>query len=478
VPGAPPVRPSVVNNQPLTGWHRSVVLAGALLSPYDAAVLHWPPDTRTRPLRSRAEVINWLAAHGMAPGLVDLFIFSPKACLADFPAVDGGPTPLGELPPSQGSEWCSARKYCTREFWVESCCGYPVSRFFDFENEVAFRHKYSAYLSQFRSKEADKLVAQVKELHEARAEEDSRRVQRITELRGMFSPKDPGIFGLCEDFVSIECLNLLQVAASARSPSELLESPHLRQLHEGCLSFRLFTPAFCNRLVAEMRHFERSSATMLRRPRTNDGVIFSRGVLLDEMGLSEGFTDVLCARVIRPLARIAFASSGGPSLDHHVAFGLFQAPGREAATGAALDAPSALMEGRAEVALVVCLSGAASGGDLCLYGPREAPRPDVVKVPLSRIGEALASREAGDAAAADTEESKDPLFDRARGPGAGGIGEACMFGGDELHRLEPLDSSSGERVLLVVWARSAAWRREYRACDDERPIRESSYLYF
>jgi hypothetical protein len=419
----------------------------------------------------------------MAPGLIDMFSFSPEVCLADFPAVDGGPKPLGELPPSQGSGWCSARKWSTRDFWVESCCGYPVKRFFDFESEQAFRHKYSAYMGRFRTKDGDQLVADVKELHAFRSSEDVRRVGRLADLRLLWSPKDPEVFGLCEDFVSLECLNLLQVAASARSPSELLESPHLRSTQEGCFSFRLFTPAFCNRLVAELRHFERSCSHVAARPKTTDGVVFRRGVLLDEVGLSDGFTDVLLARVIRPVARILFAATGGPSLDHHVAFGLRQAPGRDSVTGLGLDGPFELLEGQAEVALVVCLSGGAEGGDLCLYGPREAPRPSgFVKVPLSRVGEVLTDEPGtGDAAATvekARDEARDPLFERARGPGSGGIGEAVMFSGDELLRLEPLDKGSGERVLLVVWAKSAAWRREYKACDDERPIRDSSYLFF
>ena len=62
---APPAvvlaRPSVSNNQPLTGWHRTVVLTGALLCPYDAAVVHWPPyndGKRKHPLRSKAEVLK------------------------------------------------------------------------------------------------------------------------------------------------------------------------------------------------------------------------------------------------------------------------------------------------------------------------------------------------------------------------------------------------------------------------------------
>jgi hypothetical protein len=261
------------------------------------------------------------------------------------------------------------------------------------------------------------------------------------------------------------------------------------------------------------------------------------------------------------------------------------------------DGPFELMEGNAEVMLVVCLSGGACGGDLVLYGPRDAPRPGgMAKVPLSRLeqtldpaeaaaaAEAVAAEEAaaevaaaiaagevdsgwsgadassvgGGLSIAGRDDGERQLISRGRtpergdsssnsarrnttatangrtggllspasrrgltrglasssspsrnktagggdraqtsnvqpppappqplkgwesgvGPGLGGIGEAVLFSGDELHRFEALDQhQSGDRMLLVVWARSSAWRSEYRNCDDQRPSRDSSYLY-
>ena len=48
---------------------------------------------------------------------------------------------------------------------------------------------------------------------------------------------------------------------------------------------------------------------------------------------------------------------------------------------------------------------------------------------------------------------------------------------DDLARLAALFEGSGERTLLVVWARSSAWRAENRFCDDAHPHRDSSYMY-
>ena len=144
---AAPVRPSVVNNTPLNGWHRTVVLGGALMSPADAAVWYWPPDDREEPLRSRAEVLAWLTSQGLeAEKIIPDFHFSTDAVLADFPPLDNGPKPLGELSLRSGSEFCCDVKYSTRDFWVEECAGYTIRRFFDFDTPQGFRHKYFDFL--------------------------------------------------------------------------------------------------------------------------------------------------------------------------------------------------------------------------------------------------------------------------------------------------------------------------------------------
>ena len=103
------------------------------------------------------------------------------------------------------------------------------------------------------------------------------------------------------------------------------------------------------------------------------------------------------------------------------------------------------------------------------------------KCPVSRLGQLDADPGGLGVGQGAGQENWDPPPSPGRGPGHGGIGEAVLYSGDELHRWEPLgrglSEASGERVLLVVWARSSAWRREYRYCDDETPVRDSSYLY-
>ena len=101
----------------------------------------------------------------------------------------------------------------------------------------------------------------------------------------------------------------------------------------------------------------------------------------------------------------------------------------------------------------------ARGGDLLCYGSREegggGRGGGAVRVPLGGAREDLG------------------------GQVRSAVGEAVLYRGDELHRWEPLDrDASSRRVLLVVWFRSSSWRADYRFCDDQQPVRDSSYMYF
>jgi hypothetical protein len=207
-------RPSVVNNQPLTGWHRAVVLAGSIMSPFDSAVLHWPPDDSKHPLRSKAEVQQWLVSHGMGVNAINMFNFSPKDCISKFPENDGGPQCLGELSLMESSEFSCDVKYRTRDFWVAECSGYPINRFFDFESRGAFKQKYFAFLGQYRRSVQDEIIQLVENLYEERLKDENKRNERVQQLRGLFQPRDSMIYTLREEYVSLECLNLLHVAST------------------------------------------------------------------------------------------------------------------------------------------------------------------------------------------------------------------------------------------------------------------------
>mmetsp|Transcript_13683 Transcript_13683/g.17715 ORF Transcript_13683/g.17715 Transcript_13683/m.17715 type:complete len:153 (+) Transcript_13683:32-490(+) len=151
------------------------------------------------------------------------------------------------------------------------------------------------------------------------------------------------------------------------------------------------------------------------------------------------------------------------------------------------------MVDNSEISLQVCIGGGVSkGGHLFLYGPRDEPREGgMVKVPLSPppsslehsneheldYNDGLGGSGGGGGLSASSKFNKG-LLSSSYGPGNGGIGEAVLYCGNEVHRYEPLKADDDDdRIILVIWARSSSYRKEYRLCEDERPIRDSSYTY-
>ena len=225
------------------------------MSPHDADVWHWPPDERERPLRSAAEVREWLSAHGEQASVVDCFSFSPQVCLSDFPAPDGGPASVGELPASTTSTHQHPEKFRVRDYWVEMCRGYVIRRYFDFTDASSFRFDYAVYLRQFSHLVVEDLVRQLEKMRDERDEADALRSERVDELKELYSPMDGSVRSLRESSMSLECLNLLTQAQSCTSAGELTESPHLMPLtapNEGgspVYTFPLFTPAYAESLA-------------------------------------------------------------------------------------------------------------------------------------------------------------------------------------------------------------------------------------
>ena len=484
---APAVRPTVINNQPLPGWHRQVVLAGALMSPFDATVWHWPPDERERPLRSAAEVREWLAGHPLSPeeaGIVGtgkaglsvhptvtaetmaaaererfkLFNFSPQGCLAEFPEPDGGPESRGHLPPSQGSVHQDPDKFCCRDFWIEECRGYKMRRYFNYESREKFMFEYGEYLCTCYThivvgQLADMLEVMKQERIEADEAWRRRKIKLIEEERELVEevggpeveeakqggkpspmhwPTGGGVRQLQEKSLSPECINILYQCEMVRTREELLECPHIQEPIPGVFTFPIFRDDVCQALNAEMRSFAVRHPTR-GRPRVASSNIDS-GVLLDEAGFTETFLDPLITRVLRPIARLLLPQCGGGSLDQHRSFTMRQSPGRRT------DGPHAIQPDDGEVSVQVSLSEEVVGGDLVFHGVREMPRPYPMEVPLCTQGVAV------------------------------------LYDSRDVHRWKPLAPDSPERTLLVLWARSSSWSSEYVAHHDFHQPRDSSYL--
>jgi len=192
----------------------------------------------------------------------------------------------------------------------------------------------------------------------------------------------------------------------------LLLCPYIKQIASNIFTFPVFTEEFSRQVMAEVDHLKDHLPESLKsRPNSMN----NHGVLLDEVGFTEGFSDVLLDQYIRPMSALLYPENGGGTLDHHRCFTVQYAQDKDISLATHFD--------NAEVTLNINLSltdmQGQQNGDLFFHGKQGEPRPQPVR------------------------------FQHR-------IGWGVLHLGKELHCATPL--IAGERTNLIMWFRSAAWR--------------------
>ncbi|EOD22176.1 hypothetical protein EMIHUDRAFT_207311 [Emiliania huxleyi CCMP1516] len=202
------------------------------------------------------------------------------------------------------------------------------------------------------------------------------------------------------------------VAGDAHAPPSsgeaLLRAARAEPLADGIVAFDLFEPRFCELLLAEADADEASLA-----PHDPPNTMNRGGLIVNEIGL-EPLMDLLLRRLIAPLAAHLYSAEPfAASLDHHHSFVVaYRHRGDE------LD----MHHDASEATLNVCLGREGfTGGGLRFCGRfgGEAHRRNVA------------------------------VADHA-------VGRATLHLGRQRHGAD--DLTSGERLNLIVWARSSAFR--------------------
>jgi len=176
----------------------------------------------------------------------------------------------------------------------------------------------------------------------------------------------------------------------------------------GVFTFPLFSKAFCERLVALLDAFEKTDLPR-RRPNTMNNY----GLILNEIGLGS-FSHSLLDRVVAPLSRKLFErETFATSLDHTHTFTVEYEVGKDTGLDMHHDA--------SEVTLNVCLGKDFRGGGL---------------------------RFCGSFGSADYRKNRLTVAHER--------GRAVLHLGRVRHAAA--DVEGGERVNLIVWARSSAFR--------------------
>jgi hypothetical protein len=204
-------------------------------------------------------------------------------------------------------------------------------------------------------------------------------------------------------------INLEWLAPSLRCKNTgLMNSELLTAISPGVFSFDLFTPQFCDMLVAEVDNYE---ATTLPRRRPNTMNRF--GLILNEIGLEQMMSDLL-TRFIGPLCKTLYPTERvAVGLDHHHTFCVVYSE-----TG---DKGLDLHHDASEVTLNVCLGRTFEGSGLVFCG--QAGQVDHRK--------------------------HRHVYSHHKG-------KAVIHLGRQRHGADKI--SSGERINLIMWARSSTFR--------------------
>lgn len=211
---------------------------------------------------------------------------------------------------------------------------------------------------------------------------------------------------LCADMLVSEVMSWINNGKGATKD-------FITEVSSGVYSFPLFTPAFCVKLLAILDAFEASSLPK-RRPNTMNNY----GMVINDIGLKPIMDDLL-QRVLAPLSRHCFPSEiFTNSLDHHHSF-VVAYKGSELGKG---DRGLDMHHDASEVTLNVCLGRegfTASGLRFCgMFG---------------------------------SSGHRQQQYEHSHT-----IGSAVFHLGRHRHGADNIQN--GERINLIMWARSSAFR--------------------
>lgn len=183
--------------------------------------------------------------------------------------------------------------------------------------------------------------------------------------------------------------------------------PHLNREAPGVYSFDLFTPAFCDKLLEEVEYAQRTHRQDLERPNGMNRY----GIVLNQLGLEPAITG-LQQQYLLPLQAALFPEEGAEADDHHCFIVRYKA-----GEDVGLD----MHEDDSDVTLNVCLGKDFTGSTLSFCG--RVPDADHRK-----LSHTYAHRK----------------------------GQAVLHLGRHRHGADNIES--GERVNLILWSTSKAYR--------------------
>ncbi|XP_058491347.1 2-oxoglutarate and iron-dependent oxygenase domain-containing protein 2 [Solea solea] len=139
--------------------------------------------------------------------------------------------------------------------------------------------------------------------------------ERAVVITDTYQPLHPHVYHLQESYLAPKFKEIVEFCrigdASEQGLRDLLEEVTAPRVYR----FPVFERNFCEELVEELEHFERSSA-----PKGRPNTMNHYGILLNELGFDDTFITPLREQYLRPLTSLLYPDCGGRCLDSHKAF--------------------------------------------------------------------------------------------------------------------------------------------------------------
>jgi hypothetical protein len=314
---------------------------------------------------------------------------------------------LGQLP-------LDCHCFLRSNFFVGEVGGTRLNKHFAFSEEANFRSVHAEWLRSRRVGLDDEVVALIVKERARRAGMDEAADQRKAAVCQLYTPLRQDVYQLQSSCFDPSFVQLVEEAKSCSRKAQLIENTAIKELARDIYVLPMLTTQFCTSLLEELAHFGATCSGIKGQPNSMN----KHGVLLDEMGMTDSFTNPLIAQFLLPLTAILFPDDGGGALDNHRCFSVQYAIGEDVALSTHYD--------NAEVTLNVGLGGSYSGGGLEFTG-------DKYGAPGSR--------------------RSPPVVHEHQ------VGLAVLHRGAEMHCARAIEGDIGTRTNLIVWMRSTQWRR-------------------
>uniref|UniRef100_H3DNF3 2-oxoglutarate and iron-dependent oxygenase domain containing 2 n=1 Tax=Tetraodon nigroviridis TaxID=99883 RepID=H3DNF3_TETNG len=293
-----------------------------------------------------------------------------------------------------------------------------------FETEQQFRLDYRELLRErgcVTEHQFADVLNKVSQEVDRRLRLDVTSAERSAAIREAYRPLHPQVYNLQERYLAPRFRQIVQYCQRTDATKEGL----LAFLEEaagavGVYRFPVFEKSFCEQLLEELEHFEQSSA-----PKGRPNTMNRHGVLLNELGLDEGFITPLREHYLQPVSALLYPECGGGRLDSHKAF-VVKYDMKE-------DVELSYHYDNAEVTLNASIGKEFTDGNLYFGALKQVP-----------LGEAECS---------EVEHR---------------VSEGLLHRGQHMHGALPI--SSGQRWNLIVWMRASQERNGLCPMCNRRPL--------